>query len=277
MLFSKLKPKSDEFLPPPPPFPSMELEKEISKKKAGLKPKKESAPEGEFEDLFKEVKSLGKKESASKPAKKERLAREKAQVKRTIIKAGRFSKRKNLLRKAAIKKDKIAVKPIKKAKTKKSGGMPEMETKLEAHDFEFPQKIKEEAHGMEELDKEFPQDLEFTQPKPREIQEAEDEIKSAIENIRENEKPSFLKRLFAGKENGREIPQVYEKDDTSAIQGRISKARESLMKFDLDAAKMNYVEAMRIYKRMNPQEQAKVYQEINDLYYERKSAEQLKA
>ena len=37
------------------------------------------------------------------------------------------------------------------------------------------------------------------------------------------------------------------------------------------------MQIMEIYNRIKPEEQAQVYDEIKDLYLERKSAEQLKA
>lgn len=304
MLFSKSKPKSDELLPPPPPFPSMEFkEKEISKKPAESKIK----PKDEFEDLFKEVESLGEKEKIA--AKEIRLPKGKQLAKKLQVKLPKLKKEKimpvaklhqklpkkeilQVKKPAKLAKDERKIIPAKKqaaikaAKPKGLGfkdlGIDELqipvgEIKL-GHEIEFP----EEAPEPLKLDignvGNFPgEDLGFKlQTKPREIQEAENEIKSAIEKIRHNEKPSFFRKLFSRKENGREIFQPYEKDDMSAVTGRISRARDSLMKFDLDEARENYVEAMRIYKRMNPEEQAKIYHEIKDLYYERKSAEQLK-
>lgn len=312
MLFFKSKPKSDELLPPPPPFPSMELEeKEISKKPAEAMVK--SSSRDEFEDLFKEVESLGKKEIA-RPAKELKIKLPKEQPAKKLqamlpklkkekikpaVKVQKPQKKEILQAKkpAKIIKAERKVIPAKKQALKQAAikvsnpqsfrfkdlGIDEIqipktgEIKLE-HEIEFPDEMPEslkldvgnsqDFHG-EDLSFEF-------QLKPREIQDAEKEIKSAIEKIRRGEKPSFFRKLFARKENGRKMPQIYEKDDMSAVNSRIKMARESLMKFDLDGARENYVEAMKVYKRMAPEEQAKVYNEIRDLYYERKSAEQLK-
>lgn len=292
MLFSKLKPKSDELLPPPPPFPSMELEeKEISR---GISQKK-APKDDEFEDLFNEVKSLRKerkKAALPKPAKERKvsakLPKEKIQVKKPIIKTLKKEilpiKKPSKAIKLALKKEITSKKQKMPAKMPEGFGIEELqipesgEIKLE-HGMEFPEVAKEPDLDFGNIGREYPENLEFDreliQSKPREIQEAEDEIKSAIEKIKNNERPSFLKRLFAGKGNGNELPQIYEKDDVSAIQGRINMARESLMKFDIDGARKSYIEIMKIYRRITPEEQAKVYHEVKDLYFERKSAEQL--
>ena len=49
------------------------------------------------------------------------------------------------------------------------------------------------------------------------------------------------------------------------------------MSFDLKIARKKYMEAMEIYNKIKPEEQAKVYSDIKELYFERKSAEQLRA
>lgn len=115
-----------------------------------------------------------------------------------------------------------------------------------------------------------------TAEKPKEILEAEEEIQSAIEKIKLKEKPSFLNRLFQKKEKPAEIYSAPAADNFSQIQNSISRARDALSRFDLKAAKRNYIEIMRLYGRIKPEEQAKVYGEIRELYFERKSAEELK-
>ena len=67
-----------------------------------------------------------------------------------------------------------------------------------------------------------------------------------------------------------------EADKVSMIQNDIKKAREALMGFDLETAKMNYIEIIKLYNNIKPEEQAKVYRDIKELYFERKSAEELK-
>ena len=72
------------------------------------------------------------------------------------------------------------------------------------------------------------------------------------------------------------MPELPETDDFSKIKNSISRARQSPMNFDLEAAKKNYVEALKIYNNLKPQGQSKVYEELKELYFERKSAEDLK-
>ena len=73
-----------------------------------------------------------------------------------------------------------------------------------------------------------------------------------------------------------QLQRLPETDSISVIQNHVNGARHALMKFDLGTAKKNYIDAMRVYNSLNPEEQAKVYNEIRDLYFERKSAEELK-
>ena len=330
MLFSKLKSKEEELLPPPPPFPSMELEEEKESVSSETKPKK--AKDKDFEDLFKEVESLkSKKELTTKKPKKIELK----QLKKVLVKKAPIKKMtavKQLKeKKLPVKKitlPKIKVKkalPLKKLKAEKiikklpklTSVKPKKE-KLEDIDFilpkeevsekefELPDELKQEEIELpdtfEEVDidkelgtgmEDFGKDEETA--KPREIMEAEDEIKSAIEKIKErnaselvrtrsqlSEKPSLFKRLFAKKEKTEEIPEehfmpeIAAVDDISKIQNNINRAREALMRFDLETAKMSYIEVMKLYNRIKPEEQAKVYHDIRDLYFERKSAEELK-
>ena len=45
------------------------------------------------------------------------------------------------------------------------------------------------------------------------------------------------------------------------------------MDFKFEEAKKIYIDIMGSYKELDPKQKAKVYQDIKDLYYERKSAE----
>ena len=136
---------------------------------------------------------------------------------------------------------------------------------------------------------ELPETLELEEPiaeisqKPKELEEAREEIKSAIEKIKKSEKPSLFKKLFSMKHKVEEhveqqiqLQKLPEADSIFVIQNCINGARQALMKFDLSTAKKSYIEAMKVYNNLNPEEQAKVYNEIRDLYFERKSAEELK-
>lgn len=265
MLFSKLKAKSDELLPPPPPFPSMELEEPKAEKQ------KAKAQKDGIDDLFKEVKNLKLENSK---VKKEAPKKTEAKKPAAKIKPVKIRQAKPIKTKLAKKLPQIKIKAsaIKPKPSEKKLEFPEEEPKIEelepigepkAEEFEFPE-IEEK-----------PLEFESAAAKPKEIQEAEDEIKSAIDKIKERERPSFLQRLFARKEK-QEIMEKPSVGDVSAIKSCIENARQALMNFDLDAAKKNYIEIMKIYNKISPEEQAKVYQDVKDLYSERKSAEELK-
>jgi len=312
MFFLKPKHKSDELLPPPPPFPTMELEEEkqgseISKKAikqakvalAKKTPIKKIAPIKEI----KEKKPIKLKEILPlKQAKLFKKIKPKGLMKIVPIKSIPIKKITPIKQiKLPIKKikEKIQI-PLKKIKIskktiKKAAKPKEIKPRLEEDfglndiEFELPKELEKnvelpetlEDFDVEDVGKEFGierlgKELEQESKKPKEILEAEEEIKSAIEKIKEN--PSLFNRLFAKreKEKPEEIHSIPEIDDVYVIQSDIKKAREALMKFDLEAAKMNYIEIMRLYSKIKPEEQAKVYHDIKNLYFERKSAEELK-
>ncbi len=73
-----------------------------------------------------------------------------------------------------------------------------------------------------------------------------------------------------------EAAQIKKIDGISIIKIHLKKARESLMKSDLKAAKNEYLEIMKLYDGLAPLEKTRVYNEIKSLYYERKIAEVVK-
>jgi len=137
-------------------------------------------------------------------------------------------------------------------------------------------KVKEEKTELTELD-EIGKDIK----KPGEVKIAEEEIQKAIRGIKTKKKPSIVKKLFMKKEKPKEIiekpelmPRTYDKiDHVVLIEERIHKARLSLMDFKFDEAKRIYIDIMRSYNELDAKQKGKVYQDIKDLYYERKSAE----
>mgnify|MGYP001593397168 CR=1 FL=1 len=74
-------------------------------------------------------------------------------------------------------------------------------------------------------------------------------------------------------------PKIGAKDSgpLSAVQSNIETARSALMKFDLETAKRVYTEAMRAYSILSAEDKSKVYNDLKELYFERKSAERVKA
>ena len=125
--------------------------------------------------------------------------------------------------------------------------------------------------------------------KPEEIKKAEEEIQRAIEGIKNyKEKKSIFRSIFRPKEKPKRagieelplppkfMPKTYEKrDEVDDILNLIHEARNVLMEFDLDKAKSAYIEIMRSYNGLSVDEKKKVYQDIKDLYDERKNAEAL--
>lgn len=249
MLLFKPKQSSDELLPPPPPFPVLELEEQETKPEFfdkiinQAKDKPETAEEKEFNEILKEM-------DAKKP-----------------ISPGKKEK-------SPVKKTKATKAKAKKSKAAKFSELGDLG--LDIPDFELSKTLEEPDLGSTNQLL-----VQETSAKPAEISEAEEEIKDAIEGIKAKEKPSFFKRLFGIKKEQappkeEQMQKVPEVGDNSTIQGCIDKTREALMRFDLEDAKTNYLKLISIYNRIKPEEQAKVYHDIRELYFERKSAERLK-
>jgi len=246
-LFFKHRVTSDELLPPPPPFPSLELEEETAKPgKERIRASKES-----FDDLF-EDEALETKHKAGKSGKKSsKLKKEKRSAKDVLKNLGIES----------IKPEKI--KPMK--------------------GFEFPD-------NLESMEMDMDSELQDLMQEPHEISLDEREIMEAIGKakisqrgligrlkqklylIRQKKAKTEEKVYDIGQRQNAEISYGLEN-----IQKRIDDARSALMDFNLQKAREMYIEIMNIYNHLKPEEQAKVYGEIRDLYFERKSAEQLKA
>ncbi|MBI2557834.1 hypothetical protein HYW20_00785 [Candidatus Woesearchaeota archaeon] len=275
MLFFKPKPKSDELLPPPPPPTDTELEKEFNDKNEFFDEVIEGEPspgtfpeEEEFIDVVEKFdkKAMQKKAKGKLPAKKQKTVKKEAknQVKITNTKV------------IEVKASKI--KPVKSQKVKPDSQ--ENSNNIEGFGFDLQKELTTDGgkielpDTLEEFDSQHGQETE----NPDEILEARQEIRSAIDRIKELEKPSILRRLFGKKKTAKEqtSPEPQNAGEPLTIQDGINKTRLALMKFDLDAAKKSYMEVMKIYNNLKPEEQAKVYQDIKEIYFERKSAEKLK-
>lgn len=281
MFFLKPKQKSEDILPPPPPFLAPEFEEETGFS-ADIEPEKSEIPEYEkIEDLFREESQKPKKE-----INKEKAVANKAEIykKPKILKKGIKRQKTSPIKKIIqIKQKKV----LSKKENVEESIFPE-KIKISESGMELPQEL--EDFGIENLEKElgiaggaqteFAPELEQKAEKPKEMLEAEEEIKSAIEKIKKREKPSFFKNLFAKKKEQiayeQLAPEIAATNGISAIQNNIKSAREALTRFDLESARKSYIEVMRIYSKIKPEEQAKVYHGIRDLYFERKSAEELK-
>lgn len=272
--------------------------------------------EDEFGSLVKEVEALAPKKTLGRKEKSIKKAPIQKQQKVAKIKPKQLKKiQLKQVKKEKISPKKLSLKPIKKQKiqlkklkaVKKAAKISKTETKnlpvkqkielpkpkedfgLKNLGFELPKELEKDAElpdtledfDIEDIGKELGIESDFDKnswqeaKKPNEILEAQEEIKSAIEKIKSKEKPSFLNRLFAGREPENSY-SAQAMDRVSIIQNRIKRAKEALDRLDLEAARRNYIEIMKVYNNINPEEQAKVYRDIRELYFERKSAEELK-
>lgn len=134
--------------------------------------------------------------------------------------------------------------------------------------------------------------IEFEEKDFDDIKEDEDEIKKAIDGMKEKSRAPTINMLFKRKEKSKKeslisdvtdaekietpevMPRTFDKiDHVQEIEERVHKARMRLMDFKFDDAKRIYMEIMRLYSSISQKDRHKVYQDIKDLYYERKSAE----
>jgi len=123
--------------------------------------------------------------------------------------------------------------------------------------------------------------------KPEEVKKAENEIQRAIKGVKSfKEKKSIFKKLFIPKKRKPKNKDIEEAlpiesmpikaNEVDEVLNKVHKARNALMEFDLKKAKSNYIEIMKIYYNLSVENKKKVYQDIKDLYKERKNAESLK-
>ena len=144
---------------------------------------------------------------------------------------------------------------------------------------------KEDVHDTEfgALDENMSDAPESYKKKPKELLEAEEEIKNASSMIQEKEKPNFFRGLFGRmpkkeQNEGAFAVQDVSKEDAphaaiDSIREKIGIANGLLDKSDTRAAKEKYIGIMRDYNNLNAQEQSEVYNDISNLYIRRKSAE----
>ena len=299
MLF-KSKPKLSEFLPPPPPDEMEHTEDvtaDVIAEETIAEPSSEEKKSSLAEEPTKEAitkKPISKKERGIKrPLKVQKPKAAKnteLEQLRNIIKKIDYKEKPQKKEIRKIKNAQKQIKSIKKPKT----------IDIEARNIEqdIDSELAKETETLAEQDMKFPDSLEdsgigdfqseliqkpepIQEPEPQEVANAKEEIKSAIEKIKIKERHSLLKNLFARKEKQQKEAKrlVLEPkgiDDISIIQDKINEARQALMKLDLGYAKKKYLEIMQLYNKIRPEEQAKVYYDIKDIYSERKSAEKLK-
>jgi len=289
--------KSDDLdiLPPPPPFPEIGkeenkiLEPKTPKKKEEIRKGRKARNKMVF-DFFHGV-GLVKTEHEKRELERQRLEYKKHReiVKRKIEE----DRKKGLSRKKKL--EKVRLEPKKKISRSKGQILSRIEDiKIQKPEGKtifgkfFGKKEKTELDSeLEDLEKLNVKEeikggkLEIPEFKFPEIEKDEEEIQEAISGIKVKEKSFIPKNFFKKKEHAEEIietpevmPRTYDKIDyVEEIEEKMHKARLDLMDFKFEEAKRVYIGIMRMYNQLEPKKRSKVYQDIKDLYYERKSAE----
>ena len=278
-----------DILPPPPPFPDI----------VGSKKPEDAAEEewkrggeerkGKRFKLEKQEKNWIKKEARAKTP---QIA---SGIDKNKIELTEFEQKKSFFGKLFEKKDE----ELEKGLEGLDEIMPEPRLTAEGFpEFKIPKakgKIPialEKAKPLQDISQakfpkaEFEEDMGLD-----EMKKAEEEIRMAIDGMKGNNKSSVIGRLFRRKEKQSKaqisgvtesgkietpevMPRTFEKiDHVQEIEERVHKARMCLMDFKFDDAKRIYMEIMKLYSSISQKDRYKVYQDIRDLYYERKSAE----
>ena len=287
-----LKRREEGILPPPPPFPKFELEgteeKEefVPKRFIGQKSQREPEKEKKLSQKREKEELIKQKKIAEKEMLMELKIRQKEGKKRKEReKAEKLKEKKELIRQKAEeeRERKIVEKEIKETKVR-AGQKPQILKKPLFEDSRFDRELRELEEGLD-VPKAMPIDrkIEENIVKPHEVIKAEEEIERAIQGIKNyKEKKSIFGGLFGKRPKAAEelpvefMPKTFEKiDKVEDIMNKVHAARSALMDFNLDRAKSIYIGIMGIYNSLSVQEKKKVYQEIKDLYDERKNAESL--
>lgn len=286
MLKSLFKPKSEsiDILPPPPPFPTMDLEETEQIFPKTVIPKASSTSSGttEFQDLLKDLENNG-------PKQKKLSKKEKARLKKLELKQKKEAK-------SAKKPQEEHMDDVEKLWLQDFDDFQDLGIDDIGIEFENPPKSRKKASRkrqdirfpdtLDELDVDYisPQMETAEKQKYGDLAEAQEEIQDAIQKIKKQENASFLGRLFGNfraknhEMQNANFGSVEPKmpDKISQIRQKIDESRAALSNLDLEAARNEYIGAMEIYNQLIPEEKAQVYAEIKEAYYERKNAEELK-
>lgn len=255
----------------------------LSRVKISKKPQEEHIESQEIEPIKQEETMLEEEiEAIEEPIEK---TVDKPIIKKSLIKTKKEKK--------SAKKDKeLKAEIVDATKQLKSGPKLEFQEIPVKDDSKIQQDTDEDlAEELDELDgypkikkdrKQIePKFLEIETEKLPEIAKIEEEIKKAIQSAKKTDKSFIPTKIFEDKKEPEEkvemphvMPRFEEKvDKVMLVEDNIHKARVALMDFRFDAAKKIYVEIMEMYNSLEPKQKSKVYQDISDLYYERKSAE----
>jgi len=280
MLFFKPKNKTQEILPPPPP---------ISAEHA--RPEEDSMEEKFPDTLELETGETEFDHFDSKLMKMEKSIDEKfdfRQPKNPKHQKAKLTKPKNI--KGAKNKPRLHQKP--KTSKKPAATLKTKRPKIKPlKNKNYGKKTKEEINDIPFGFPDRPDDdLSFEDAKiPQDdygIQTIEEEIGQAISNIRKQEQKTPKKSLFGifkvkNEKGQKEYEQPFEEkelpvDDVEAVTEMIRQARNHLENLNLELSKKTYLEIIERYNKMDPKLQSLVYQEIRELYTERKNAESMK-
>jgi len=276
-----------DILPPPPPFPDI-----------GIKKPKDAAEEEwkiEKEERGKRLKVEKQKKYSIKKEAGPEIPHLIRSVEKNVMEFPKLEQKKSFFGKLFEKKDE----ELEKGLEGLDEIMPEPRLTAEGFpEFKIPKakgKIPialEKAKPLQDISQakfpkaEFEEDMGLD-----EMKKAEEEIRMAIDGMKGNNKSSVIGRLFRRKEKQSKaqisgvtesgkietpevMPRTFEKiDHVQEIEERVHKARMCLMDFKFDDAKRIYMEIMKLYSSISQKDRYKVYQDIMDLYYERKSAE----
>ena len=162
---------------------------------------------------------------------------------------------------------------------------------LEKTQFEKPyeiilaeQEIAKAIEGLKKIPKKYGSDKSKTSGKPKKLlfslfkpKEDPPQDKIKLQKIPkeklQKEQPLMEKFQFPEKLPPPEIKEP--RDEITIINHKIHDIRDALMDFDLTKAKLIYIKTMGMYKNLTPEKQAIVYEQIKDIYNERKNAESL--
>ena len=275
-----------DILPPPPPFPDI-----------GIKKPKDAAEEEwkiEKEERGKRLKVEKQKKYSIKKEAGPEIPHLIRSVEKNVMEFPKLEQKKSFFGKLFGKKDEELENELE--------GLEEIVPEPGLAAKEFPELRIPKAKGkrpkalgkvkpiQDIFQAELPE-VEFEEKELDGIKESEDEIKKAIDGMKERSRAPIIGRLLKRKEEQPKeqisdinepwkietpevMPRTFEKiDHVQEIEERVHKARMCLMDFKFDDAKRIYMEIMKLYNSLSQKDRYKVYQDIGDLYYERKSAE----
>ena len=102
--------------------------------------------------------------------------------------------------------------------------------------------------------------------------QAKEEIEHAIRAAKGKES-ALAKLLFPSEETPLQPPRDFSKTTLSQIKNEIYEARKSIEGLNFDEAKHRYLEILFQYKELSEKDKAKVFEDIRELYDDRKHAE----